>query len=147
MTHSINSGSSRVSRGMTFEVKTKGHYDFIDITDKIAELIGESGIRGGTVNVFVSGSTCALTIMEYEEGIVEDFKAMLEKLAPEEANYLHHKRWGDHNGAAHLKSALIGTDLTIPIEEGKLRLGSWQQVVLIDFDERPREREIIVKTI
>ena len=130
---------------MRFEIKTKGHYDFINITDKIAELIGESGIQDGIVNVFVNGSTCALTIMEYEEGIVEDFKAMLEKLAPEEADYLHHKRWDDHNGAAHIKSTLLGVDLNIPIENNELQLGTWQRIVLIDFDERPRIREIVVR--
>ena len=95
--------------------------------------------------VFVPGSTAALTTMEYEEGSVEDVKAVLEKLAPEDADYQHHRRWGDRNGAAHIKSALIGADLVIPIEQGKLALGTWQQIVLIDFDERPRQRDVIVK--
>lgn len=130
---------------MRFEVETKGRYDFINITDQIAAVIGRSAVKDGAAVMFVPGSTCALTLMEHEEGIMEDLKIMLEKLAPEGANYLHHQKWGDHNGAAHLKSALIGVDLTIPIEQGKLQLGAWQQIVLIDFDERPRTREVIVK--
>lgn len=132
---------------MKFEVKTRGHYDFLNITDKVASLVEKAGIKKGVVSVFVQGSTCALTTMEYEEGLTEDFKNMLEKLAPEEARYKHHQRWGDRNGAAHLKSALIGIDLVVPIEDGKLQLGTWQQIVLIDFDEKPRTREIIVKIV
>lgn len=132
---------------MTFEVKTKGHYDFIDITDKVAAIVRQLNIKDGSVIIFVKGSTCSLTIMEYEEGLIKDLINTFEKIAPEDADYLHHRRWVDKNGAAHIKSVLIGVDLTIPIEKGVLQLGAWQQIVLIDFDERPRTREIIVKIL
>ena len=132
---------------MRFTINTQGHYDFIDITDRVQAIVEKSKIKEGIAIIFVPGSTAALTTMEYEEGIKTDLKMVLEKIAPENADYQHHKKWGDRNGAAHIKSALIGTDLVVPIEEGKLQLGTWQQIVLIDFDERPREREIIVKII
>lgn len=132
---------------MKFKIKTKGHYDFIDITADIKRMAEKSGIRNGLVSIFVTGSTAAVTIMEYEKGIIKDFIDVLEKIAPEGADYEHHKRWSDHNGAAHIKSALIGTDLIVPIENRELQLGAWQQIVLIDFDEKPREREVIVKII
>ena len=132
---------------MTFEVKTKGHYDSIDITDKVAAIVREADIKDGAATIFVKGSTCGLVIMEYEEGLIKDLINTFEKIAPEDANYFHHRRWVDKNGAAHIKSVLIGADLTIPIEKGVLQLGTWQQIVLIDFDERPRTREIIVKIL
>jgi len=132
---------------MKFTINTQGHYDFIDITDRVQAIVEKSKIKEGIAIIFVPGSTAALTTMEYEEGVISDLKMVLEKIAPENADYQHHKKWGDRNGAAHIKSALIGTDLVVPIEEGKLQLGTWQQIVLIDFDERPREREIIVKII
>ena len=132
---------------MTFEVKTKGHYDSIDITDKVAAIVREADIKDGAATIFVKGSTCGLVIMEYEEGLIKDLINTFEKIAPEDADYLHHRRWVDKNGAAHIKSVLIGADLTIPIEKGVLQLGTWQQIVLIDFDERPRTREIIVKIL
>ena len=132
---------------MTFEVKTKGHYDFIDITDKVAAAVKEVDIKDGTATIFVKGSTCGLVMMEYEEGLIRDLINIFEKIAPEDADYLHHQRWVDKNGAAHIKSVLIGADLTIPIEKDVLQLGAWQQIVLIDFDERPRTREIIVKIL
>jgi len=130
-----------------FEIKTRGHYDFVDITDKVAEILVHQKIQKGLAFIFVKGSTCALTTMEYEEGITHDIKTILEKLAPAEAAYRHHERWGDRNGAAHIKSALIGPDLLVPIEKGQLQLGTWQQIVLIDFDEKPRTREVIVTII
>ncbi len=132
---------------MKFAVQTKGHYDFVNITDRVAAVVRESGIAEGLAVVFVPGSTIALTTMEYEEGSIADMKAVLEKLAPEEADYQHHRRWGDRNGAAHIKSALIGADLVIPIEHAKLALGTWQQIVLIDFDERARRREVLVTLV
>ena len=128
-------------------IQTKGHYDFVDITGKVTEAVKKSDILDGAAMVFVSGSTAAITTMEYESGMLEDLKEVLEKIAPEAADYKHHQRWGDHNGAAHIKAAILGPDLTVPIENGELQLGTWQQIVLIDFDEKPREREVIVKVI
>lgn len=127
---------------MRFSVKTQGHTDFIDITDPVSAAVKKSKIKDGIVLVFVSGSTAAITTMEFEEGITQDLTNLFEQWAPENADYKHHLRWGDHNGAAHMKSAIIGTDQSVPIQNGKLVLGTWQQIVLIDFDERPRTREI-----
>lgn len=132
---------------MPFEVKTKGHYDFINITDQVTELVRQSNIKSGLANVFVKGSTCGLATMEYEEGLIKDLINVFEKIAPEGADYLHHQKWEDRNGAAHIKSVIIGTDLTMPVHNGELQLGTWQQIVLVDFDERPRTREIIVKIV
>lgn len=132
---------------MKFIVKTKGHCGFIDITEKIRELINHSNIKDGVVLIFVKGSTAAITLMENEEGAFKDFKEILEKIAPEKFDYKHHLKWGDHNGAAHIKSALIKPEVVVPLENGSLDLGTWQHIILIDFDEKPREREIIVKVI
>jgi secondary thiamine-phosphate synthase enzyme len=128
-------------------ISTNGHYDFIDITREVAKIVKKSDVLDGVAIIFVSGSTAAITTMEYESGIIEDLKSVFEKIAPEAADYKHHQRWGDHNGAAHIKAALIGPDLTVPIENKELQLGTWQQIVLIDFDEKPREREVMVKVI
>ena len=132
---------------MKFTISTKGHNDIINITEEVKKAAQSSGIEDGAVVVFVPGSTAAITAIEYEEGVIKDLTEVLEKLAPEEADYEHHKRWGDHNGAAHIKSGLIGPSFSIPIENSQLILGIWQQIVLIDFDEKPRTREIIVKVI
>lgn len=132
---------------MKFTVQTKGHYDFIDITDKVAEVVDQSNVKGGIALIFIPGSTAAVATMEYEQGIIKDLINVFEKIAPENADYHHHKKWGDKNGAAHIKSALVGTDLVVPIENGQLQLGTWQQIVLIDFDEKPRTRKIIVTVI
>lgn len=127
-----------------FTISTKGRGDFVDITGRVEEMVVQSGVKEGIALVFVKGSTAAVTAMEYESGLTEDIKEALEKIAPEDADYRHHKRWGDRNGAAHIRSAIIGPDLLVPIERGSLALGTWQQIVLIDFDERPRQREVII---
>jgi len=132
---------------MRFTVETKGHYDFINITQKVKEVVKNSKVQEGAALVFVRGTTCALTVIEYEQGHIQDLKELFEKLAPENADYHHHLKWGDHNGGAHIKSALLKPDLILPIEKGELTLGTWQNIVLIDFDERPREREIVVKIL
>jgi secondary thiamine-phosphate synthase enzyme len=130
---------------MRFTIETKGHYDFINLTEKIKELINCSKVKDGSVLIFVKGTTAAITIMEGEAGALEDFKETLEKIAPEKEDYKHHLKGEDSNGAAHIKSALIKPEVLIPLEKGDLCLGVWQQIILIDFDERPRQREIIVK--
>ena len=130
---------------MKLTIQTKGHNDFIDITNQVTEVVQKSGITDGVVVIFVPGSTAAITTMEYESGIIEDMTELFEKYIPEDKNYKHHQRWGDHNGAAHIKAALIKPDLTVLITNGQLQLGTWQQIVLICFDERPRDREVIVK--
>lgn len=132
---------------MKFTIETKGHYDFLDITDQVAKAVIDSKVKNGIATVFVKGSTAATTAMEYEEGIMKDLVNLFEKWAPEDADYEHHKRWGDHNGAAHMKAAIIGPSMNVPVENGELITGTWQQIVLIDFDEKPRTRDVFVKVI
>jgi len=132
---------------MEFTIKTNGHYDFVDITEKVSVAVRELGLVNGAIVVFIPGSTAAVTTMEYEGGVIEDLKDVFEKLAPENAEYKHHKKWGDKNGAAHIKSALVGTSLVVPVKDGLPTLGVWQQIVLIDFDEKPRKRKIIIAGI
>ena len=132
---------------MSFDVKTRGHHDFINITEKVAQEVNKSGVQEGVALIFVKHTTAAITIIEYEEGVIKDLINVLEKLAPEKADYEHHKSFNDHNGAAHIKAAIVGPDLSVPIGNGKLKLGQWQSIVLIDFDEKPREREVVVKII
>ncbi len=132
---------------MRFKIKTKGFTDIIDITSQVAEAVEDYGVKDGICLVFVASSTCALTTIEYESGVIEDLKRALEIVAPMNEDYEHCKKWGDCNGYAHIRSALIKPFLAAPIENGKLVLGTWQNIVLIDFDNRPREREVIVKII
>lgn len=127
--------------------ETAGFCAIVDITAKLKEHIRSSQIRAGTATLFVSGSTAALTTIEHEPGLVQDLKEFVEKLIPSDRRYHHDDRWGDDNGFAHLRAALFGPSLAIPIENGAPCLGTWQQVILLDFDNRPRQREIIVQLI
>jgi secondary thiamine-phosphate synthase enzyme len=126
---------------------TAGFCDVIDITPKLKEHIQSAKIRAGTAAFFVSGSTAALTTIEHEPGLVQDLKEFVEKYIPSDRRYHHDDRWGDDNGFSHLRAALFGPSLAIPIVASALSLGTWQQVVLLDFDNRPRTREIIVQLI
>jgi len=128
-----------------FSQKTSGFCDIIDITAKVREPIEKEKIEQGLVTVFVSGSTAALTTIEFESGLVQDLKELVEKFIPSGRRYHHDDRWGDDNGFSHLRAALFGPSLAIPIENGRPVLGTWQQIVLLDFDNRPRTREIIVQ--
>ncbi len=127
-------------------LQTKGYTDIVDITSQVQRVIDEAEIKEGSVLVSAIGSTTGITTVEYEPGLVNhDISHMLDKLAPYGVNYEHNKTWGDDNGAAHLRSSLIGTSQSIPFENGKLILGTWQQIVFMDFDTRPRSREIVVQ--
>lgn len=132
---------------MKFTILTKGNNDIIDITDKVAEAVSNSKIKDGICLISCPGSTVGLTTIEFEPNLIGDFKEFLEKLVPSGKNYRHDQTWGEKNGFSHIRSALIKPFLTIPIEDGNLILGTWQQIVLIDFDSRKREREIFVKII
>ncbi|KPJ71705.1 secondary thiamine-phosphate synthase enzyme [Parcubacteria bacterium DG_74_3] len=132
---------------MRFTISTKGFTDIIDITPQVLEMVRKSKIKEGFCLVYCPGSTCGITTIEYEEGLIKDFKRILERVAPMSEDYEHCKKWGDCNGYAHIRSALLRPILTVPIENGKLVLGQWQNLVFIDFDNRPRKREISVKTI
>jgi secondary thiamine-phosphate synthase enzyme len=130
-----------------FRISTQGHCDVIDITRQVAGAVSASKVRLGIVNVAGKGSTLAVTTIEYEPGAVSDLRRALERVAPENDNYAHNARWGDHNGFAHLRSALIGTSASFPVRDGALEIGTWQQIVLCDFDDRPREREVMVTVL
>ena len=132
---------------MEFQVSTKGFNDIIDITHLVEEEVKKSKTEKGICLVFVAHSTCAITTIEYEKGVINDLKRILEKIAPMSGYYEHNKKWGDDNGYAHVRAALIGPSLLVPIENGKLKLGTWQQIVLIDFDNRPRTRNVFIHII
>ena len=132
---------------MRFTISTKGFNDIIDITSQVSGAVKASEIKDGICLVSCPGSTCGITTIEYEDGLVEDLKRALERVAPMNEDYEHCKKWGDCNGYAHVRSALIKPFLAVPVENGKLVLGTWQQLILIDFDNRPREREVLVKVI
>jgi secondary thiamine-phosphate synthase enzyme len=131
----------------SFRVSTRGHCDVHDITGQVEQIVEASGLRTGIANVSGKGSTLGITTIEYEPGAVADLRRTLDAIAPENDDYAHNARWGDHNGFAHLRSALIGTTTGFPIRDGELYLGTWQQVILCDFDDRPREREITVTVV
>ena len=122
------------------KIDTKGFNDIINITDYALDFVSE--FEQGLLNVFVQGSTLGITTIEYEEGVVQDLKDAINRIAPADIEYLHNIKWGDGNGFSHVRSALIGPSITVPIHRGNLRLGTWQQIVVIDFDNRPRKREI-----
>lgn len=125
-------------------IETKGHTDILDITEKVREVIRRSGVSTGMVNVSGVGSTLAITTIEYEPGCCADLRRALDEIAPANSNYAHNARWGDDNGYAHLRSALMGTAKTFPVTKAELALGTWQQIILCDFDDRPRSREVVV---
>jgi secondary thiamine-phosphate synthase enzyme len=129
------------------QVSTRGNGDVVDITRQVAEQIRTSGLKGGIVTLFVPSSTSALTTIEYESGAVHDLQNLFDQIAPPDADYRHNLRWGDGNGHAHIRHALLGPSLTIPFVEGCLTLGTWQQVVLVDFDNRPRSRSVVVQML
>jgi len=134
-----------VSHSLIFQ--TKGQGDTHDLTDAVARAIGATGMRSGVVTLFVIGSTAGLTTIEFEPGAVSDLQAAFERIAPRAAEYEHHLRWGDDNGHAHVRAALLGPSLSVPFVDGKLTLGTWQQIILVDFDTRPRRREVVAQIL
>ena len=126
----------------SLEVKTTGGTDIMDLTAAVAEKVEQSRVTAGLLNLFISGSTAALSTIEYESGVVNDLRAAIERLFPRELHYAHDARWGDGNGYAHVRAAFLKPSLNVPIEDGRLLLGEWQQIVLLDFDNRPRQRRI-----
>ncbi len=125
--------------------QTRGFCDIIDITPRVRHALGEAGLRNGLASLFVSGSTAALTTVEYEPGLVKDLSELFERLIPSGKRYHHDDRWGDDNGFSHLRASLVGPSLQVPVADGELVLGTWQQIVLADFDNRARSREIVVQ--
>jgi len=129
----------------TISVATTGATDIVDISEEVDRCLAKSGRAQGLVHLFIPGSTAAVTTIEYEQGAVGDLKKALDRLAPRDIAYEHDRRWGDGNGYAHVRAALLDPSLTIPVQNGKMLLGTWQQIVLCDFDNRPRNREILVQ--
>lgn len=125
--------------------ETKGFNDIVDITKEAIDFASE--FTEGLLNVFVQGSTLSVTTIEYEEGVVEDLKNAISRIAPEDIEYIHNLKWGDGNGFSHVRSAILGPSISIPINQGLLRLGTWQQIVVIDFDNRPRSRKAFLSIV
>jgi secondary thiamine-phosphate synthase enzyme len=134
-----------VCESSTLSFSTTAGTDVIDITCPVSEKIAESGIAEGQALVFTPGSTAALTTIEYESGVVMDLIEAIERMVPKNIHYRHDAHWGDGNGYAHVRSALLGASLCVPVSQGRLALGTWQQIVLLDFDNRPRKRQVIVQ--
>ena len=130
-----------------FEIETEGFGDILDITGEVARIVADSGLDAGIATVFVPGSTAGITTLEYEPGAVEDLKQAVDRLAPAEMHYNHDARWGDGNGFSHVRSALMGASITVPFNAKKLALGTWQQIILCDFDNRSRKRRILVQML
>lgn len=124
-------------------VPTRGNCDIIDITDHAKQAVRESGLSAGTVTVFVAHSTCAISTVEYEPGLVSDLRELFERIAPQGIPYGHDARWGDGNGHAHVRSTLVGGSFVVPFADGRPVLGTWQQVILLDFDNRSRTRDVV----
>jgi secondary thiamine-phosphate synthase enzyme len=131
----------------TLSFQTKGNDDMVDITAEVEDAVTASGLAGGIVTVFVPGSTASVTTIEHEPGLLSDFPKAMEKLAPRNAHYDHDARWGDGNGHSHVRASTIGPSLVVPFQNGRLMLGTWQQIVFVDFDNRPRARNVIVQAM
>lgn len=131
----------------TIELRTSARDDVIDVTDKVQDVVSSSKVKNGLACVFVVGSTAAVTTVEYEPGLVADIKEAADRLYPKDIEYEHHKRWGDGNGHSHIRASFVGPSLTVPVANGKLLLGTWQQIVFLEFDVKPRNRELAVQVI
>jgi len=133
--------------GKEFELSTKGFSDILDITSSVEQVVGESRVRDGLVNVSVIGSTASVSTIEYEPALVEDMKEQLEKLIPHTLASRHSATWGDDNGFSHIRASLMGPSTTLPVADARIVLGTWQQLVVIDHDNRPRKRRIRVQVV
>lgn len=131
----------------TVQLRTKGHADMHDITRQVAQAVEESGLQAGIVTVFCPSSTSALTTIEYESGALADLRRLFDEIVPPDRYYQHNLRWGDGNGHSHIRAALLGPSLTVPFVNGRLTLGTWQQILFVDFDNRPRNRELVVQVM
>ncbi len=129
------------------QLETAGHTDFLDITSSVQDQVRESGLKAGIVTVFCPGATGGLTTVEWEDGVLADIRQVLDEIVPPDRDYRHHRRWGDDNGSAHIRAALIGPSLTVPFANKRLTLGTWQHIVFLDFDTRPRSRRLVVQVI
>jgi len=126
-------------------LRTQGHTDAVDITPLVEAAVAEAQRDAGTVTLFCPGSTAGLTTIEFEDGVVADLQRVLDEIAPSDRAYRHHLRWGDDNGSAHVRAALVGPSLVVPFAGGRLLLGTWQQIVFLDFDTGPRSRKVVAQ--
>ena len=133
--------------GKDFEIGTEGENHILDITDSVAKIVSGSGLKDGIANIFVAGSTGAITTLEFEPGLLEDMPVAMERLAPSDGEYQHHLRWRDGNGHSHVRAAILGPGITVPFRGSSLLLGTWQQIVFIELDVRPRSRKIHVQLV
>jgi len=127
------------------ELQTKGECDIIDITPQVEQEVAEAGINSGTVTLFVAGSTAGISTIEFESGLLADFQSMWQRNVPKNIPYNHDRRWGDGNGYSHVRASLLGASLVVPFNDKRLTLGTWQQIVLVDFDNRPRSRQVMLQ--
>ena len=132
-------------KSSSIQLSTRGDADIHDITDEVARHVDQSGLKSGTVTIFCPSSTSALTTIEYESGALSDLKRLFNEIVPPNREYAHNARWGDGNGHSHVRAALLGPSLTIPFVNGGLTLGTWQQIIYVDFDNRPRRRELVLQ--
>jgi len=129
------------------ELQTTDGTDILDITSYAEEKVLQSGIKDGSMSVFISGATAGVTTIEYESGAVNDLRRAIDGIAPRNTVYEHDQKWGDGNGYAHVRASLLGPSLVVPIHDGKPLLGTWQQIVVLDFDNRPRRRKVVIQTM
>jgi len=129
------------------QVSTRGNADMVNVTDQVAKTVMESGMKDGIVTIFTPSSTSALTTIEYESGCLNDLKRLFDEIVDPERHFAHNARWGDGNGHSHVRAALIGASFTVPFVDKRLTLGTWQQIILIDFDNRSRRRELVVQML
>jgi secondary thiamine-phosphate synthase enzyme len=139
-------------KDMTVETKeitlqSRGNCDIIDITPQVAKTVEKSGINNGTVTLFIVGSTAGITTIEYEPNLLSDFKNMWDRMIPQNIPYQHDKTWGDGNGHSHVRASMLGASLTVPFVNKQLTLGTWQQIIFVDFDNRPRSRKIAIQIL
>jgi len=132
-----------VTREIT--LNSRGECDIIDITPDIEQEVAKAGMAKGVVTIFVAGSTAGLTTIEFESGVLADLQGMWERIVPKDITYAHDRRWGDGNGYSHVRASLLGASLTVPFSDKRLMVGTWQQIVLVDFDNRPRSRQVILQ--
>ena len=135
-----------VSNG-SISIKTSAKDEIVNITSKVAEIVYKSKVKNGIACVFVVGSTAAVTTVEHEPGLVSDMRDAMERLYPRDIDYEHHQRWGDGNGHSHIRASFVGPSLTVPVVDGQLQLGTWQQIVFMEFDNKPRTRELSVQVL
>jgi secondary thiamine-phosphate synthase enzyme len=132
---------------LSIQLSTRGNADMVDITGQVQQSVNQSGLLDGIVTIFSPSATSGLTTIEYESGCLSDLKRLFDQIAPQEQHYDHNARWGDGNGHSHLRAALLKASLTVPFVAGRLTLGTWQQIIFIDFDNRSRQRELIVQVM